>query len=97
MKVAQNAQKPRGKHLSRPRRLFWDPLAAILDFAGVAGGERASPSPLGWYYKIGCLGTGKYICFELYDVLQYNVLSMENISCHRILCIVIESYIMFEL
>ena len=35
--------------LSRPRGPFWGPLAAILDLAGVAGGEQAPPSPLGWY------------------------------------------------
>ena len=29
-----SAQKPRGRPLSRPRRPFWGPLAAILDFAG---------------------------------------------------------------
>ena len=46
-KVTQNAQKPRDKHFSRPRRPFWGPLAAILD---VAGGERVPPAPLGWYY-----------------------------------------------
>ena len=36
-KVGRSAQKPRGRQLSRPHRPFWDPLAAILDFAGVAG------------------------------------------------------------
>ena len=35
-KVAKNAQKPRDKHLSRPRQPFWGPLAAILGFAGGA-------------------------------------------------------------
>ena len=64
-KVAWNAQKPRGRHISRPRRPFWGPLAAILDFAGgaalqavrhcrrcgVAGSERVPPSPLGWYHR----------------------------------------------
>ena len=34
--VAWNAQKPRGRHLSRPRLPFWGPLAAIFDFAGDA-------------------------------------------------------------
>ena len=38
-----------GKHLSRPRPPFWGPLAAILDFAGVAGGKQVLPAPLGWY------------------------------------------------
>ena len=28
---------------------FWGPLGAILDFAGVAGGERVPPAPLDWY------------------------------------------------
>ena len=27
-----SAQKPRGRHMSRPRQPFWSPLAAILDF-----------------------------------------------------------------
>ena len=36
--------------LERPKKPFWGPLAAILDFAGIAGGERAPPSPLGWYF-----------------------------------------------
>ena len=49
-KVDGSAQKHSGKPPSRPCRLFWGPLVAILDFAGVAGGERAPPSPLGWYY-----------------------------------------------
>ena len=49
-KVDGNAQKPRGRHLSRPPLPFWGPLAAILDFAGIAGGQRAPPSPLGWYF-----------------------------------------------
>ena len=40
---------PKNLLLSRSRRPFWGPLAAILDFAGVAGGQRAPPSPLGWY------------------------------------------------
>ena len=39
-----------GRHLSRPRQPFWGPLVAILDFAGVADGERVPPAPLGWYY-----------------------------------------------
>ena len=42
-KVDRSAQKPRGRHLSRPRQPFWGPQAAILDFAGVSGGERVSP------------------------------------------------------
>ena len=40
-------KNPRGRHLSRPRRPFWGPLAVILDFAG---GERVPPAPLGWYF-----------------------------------------------
>ena len=51
-KVAKNAQKSRVRHLSRPRRPFWGPLAAILDFAGVAGGEQVPSSLLGWYFMI---------------------------------------------
>ena len=32
-KVDGSAQKPRGRHLTRPCRPFWSPLAAILYFA----------------------------------------------------------------
>ena len=39
-KVVQNAQKPRRRHLSRPRRPFWGPLATILDFPGSAALRR---------------------------------------------------------
>ena len=35
-KVDGGVQKPRGRHLSRPRRPFWAPLVAILYFAGSA-------------------------------------------------------------
>ena len=45
-KVAKNAQKARGRHLSRPRRPFWGPLAAILGFAGVAALQAVSERPL---------------------------------------------------
>ena len=45
-KVDGSAQKPRGSPLSRPRRPFWGPLVANLDFAG---GEQVPPSLLGWY------------------------------------------------
>ena len=45
-KVAKNAQKPRGRHLSRPRRLFWGPLAAIFDFAGGAALQAVSERTL---------------------------------------------------
>ena len=31
-KVDGSAQKPKGAPLSKPRRPFWGPLAAILDF-----------------------------------------------------------------
>ena len=50
MKVDRSSQKPR-RHLLRPRWPFWRPLAAILNFAGVAvaGGERVPLAPLGWY------------------------------------------------
>ena len=48
--AARSRQKllrtPRGRHLSRHRRPFWGPLAAILDFAG---SEQVPPSPLGLY------------------------------------------------
>ena len=33
-RVPLRTPKPRGRHLSGPRRTFWGPLAAILDFAG---------------------------------------------------------------
>ena len=43
-------QKPRGRPLSKARQQFWDLLAAILDFAGIAGGEPVSLAvQLGWY------------------------------------------------
>ena len=45
-KVAKNAQKSRVRHLSRPRRPFWGPLAAILDFAGGAALQVVSEGPL---------------------------------------------------
>ena len=45
-KVAENAQKRRGRHLSRPRPPFWGPLAAILDFAGGAALQAVSERPL---------------------------------------------------
>ena len=45
-KVARSAQKPRGRHLSRPRPPFWGPLAAILDFAGGAALQAVSERPL---------------------------------------------------
>ena len=48
------APKPMGRHLSRPRRQFWGPLLAILDFAGITGGERLPPSLLGWYLVYKC-------------------------------------------
>ena len=35
---------------TRPPLPFWGRLVAIMDFAGVAGGERVLPSPLGWYF-----------------------------------------------
>ena len=45
-KVDGNAQKPRGRHLSRPPLPFWGPLAAILDFAGGAALQAVSERPL---------------------------------------------------
>ena len=45
-KVAKNAQKPRGRHLSSPHQPFWGPLAAILDFAGGAALQALSECPL---------------------------------------------------
>ena len=53
--AGNDAQKSRGRHLSRPRRPFWGPLAggAALQAVrrcrrcGVAGGERVPPAPLG--------------------------------------------------
>ena len=32
------------------RQPFWDPLAVILDFAGVAGSEGVPPLMQGWYF-----------------------------------------------
>ena len=49
-----------GRYLSKTRRPFWGPLAAIFDFAG---GEHVPPSPLGWYFSL------IFMCFEMY-VLQ---------------------------
>ena len=45
-KVDGSAQKSRGGHLSRPRRPMWDPLAAILDFAGGAALQVVRECPL---------------------------------------------------
>ena len=39
-KIDRSAQYPTIGPLYRPHRPFWGPLAAILDLAGVAGGER---------------------------------------------------------
>ena len=50
------------RHLSRPRRPFWGPLADILDFAGV---KRVPPSLLGWYSL--CLHTHEY-----FDIVEEN-------------------------
>ena len=44
-KVAQNAQKPSGRHLSRPSWTFCGPLAAIFDFAGGAALQAVSECP----------------------------------------------------
>ena len=38
--------------LSRHRWPFWGPLTAIFDFAGIAGGERMPPAPLGRHFYI---------------------------------------------
>ena len=46
LKVDGSAQKPRGRHLSRPPLPFWGPLAAILDFAGGAALQAVSERPL---------------------------------------------------
>ena len=45
-KVDESALKPRGRPLSRLRQPFWDPLAAILDFAGGAALQVVSECPL---------------------------------------------------
>ena len=39
------SQKHRDKFLSRPRQPFWGPLAAILDFEGVAALQAVSECP----------------------------------------------------
>ena len=45
-------------------------MAVILDFAGVAGGERVPPSPLGWYlYAI----LFQYCILHCYSIVTYNV------------------------
>ena len=44
-KVKASAQKPGGTHLSRPRRPFWGPLVAILDFAGCVALQVVSECP----------------------------------------------------
>ena len=67
-------QKPIGRHLFRPRLPFWGPLAAILDFAGVAGGERVPPAPLGWYLDYKVFGPGtivKKILIGIFQVLKF--------------------------
>ena len=55
-KVDGSANIPRGRHLFRPSRPFWDPVVTILDFAGVAGGERVPPTFLGWVFLPKKLG-----------------------------------------
>ena len=45
-KLDGSAQKPRGKHISRPRQPFWGPLVSILDFAGGAALQAVSECPL---------------------------------------------------
>ena len=45
MKVDGSDQKLRGTYLSRPRRPFWGPLAAILEFAGGAALQALSECP----------------------------------------------------
>ena len=47
-RIAHNSRGRHSRHLSRPHRPFWGPLAIILDFAGVAvfgvaGGEQVPP------------------------------------------------------
>ena len=44
-KIDGGAQKPRGRHLSKTRRPFWGPLAAILDFVGSAALQAVSKCP----------------------------------------------------
>ena len=46
VKVGRSAQKHRDRHLSRPRRPFWGPLAAILNFVGGAVLQAVSKCPL---------------------------------------------------
>ena len=58
-----------GVHLSRPRRPFWGPLVAILDFAG---GERVSPLLLGRYFNTSVtkLSIVQYVdSYQLYTVM----------------------------
>ena len=44
-KVDRSTQKPRVRHISRPRQPFWGPLAAILDFVGGAVLQAVSECP----------------------------------------------------
>ena len=44
-KLDGRALKPRGRHLYRPWRPFWGPLAAILNFAGGAALQAVTECP----------------------------------------------------
>ena len=48
--LGKGEKKEKVKFVVRPRRPFWGPLVAILDFADVASGERLPPALLGWYF-----------------------------------------------
>ena len=64
------------RHLSRPFRPFWGPLAAILD---CTGGERVPPSPLGWYFPILSDITWFYKVFhEDYNLLNLRYYKLKN-------------------
>ena len=51
--VDRSTQKSNRRHLSRPCQTFLGPQAALLDFEGIAGGERVPWVPLGRNFLIG--------------------------------------------
>ena len=47
----------------------------ILDFAGVAGGERVPPAPLGWYYALQTIAAYLLCFWQALDKLQGKVVT----------------------